>query len=159
MQPQQQQQENFGVVRRPLDIEDYIDIVRRHRGWILGPMFASLVLSVVGAYLWPDTYRSSASLRVQSPVMPENLMQSPVSSTLNDRINSMASGIKSRTVLQTIETEHGPIQVVGSGFRLEHGGGSVDRPPAKLGQHTDEVLGEAGYSAAEIAEMHKQAIV
>ena len=101
MQPQQQQ-ENFGVVRRALDIEDYIDIARRHRGWILGPTFAALVLSVVGAYLWPDTYRSTAALRVMSPVMPENLMQSPVSSTLGDRINSMATSIKSRTVLQTI---------------------------------------------------------
>jgi len=58
-----------------------------------------------------------------------------------------------RTIMQTVETEHGPIKVVGSGFRLEHNGGSVERPPAKLGQHTDEVLGEAGYSAAEIAEM------
>lgn len=98
----QQQQENFGVVRRALDIEDYIDIARRHRSWILGPTFAALVLSVVGAYLWPDTYRSNASLRVQSPVMPDNIMQSPVSSTLNERINSMAASIKSRTVLQTI---------------------------------------------------------
>lgn len=67
--------------------------------------------------------------------------------------------MKHRTVLQTVETEHGPIQVVGSGFRLEHGGGSVDRPPAKLGQHTEEVLGEAGYSAAEIAEMRAGKIV
>ena len=58
-----------------------------------------------------------------------------------------------RTVLQTIETEHGPIKVVGSGFRLEHGGGSVDRPPATLGQHTDEILREAGYSDADIASM------
>jgi crotonobetainyl-CoA:carnitine CoA-transferase CaiB-like acyl-CoA transferase len=67
--------------------------------------------------------------------------------------------MKHRTVLQTVETEHGPIQVVGSGFRLEHGGGSVDRPPAKLGQHTDEVLGEAGYSAAEIDEMRTAKVV
>jgi crotonobetainyl-CoA:carnitine CoA-transferase CaiB-like acyl-CoA transferase len=67
--------------------------------------------------------------------------------------------MKHRTVLQTVETEHGPIKVVGSGFRLEHGGGSVDRPPAKLGQHTDEVLGEAGYSAAEIAEMRTGKVV
>src|SRR5437016_10951583 len=58
-----------------------------------------------------------------------------------------------RTVLQTVETEHGPIKVVGSGFRLEHGGGSVERPPATLGQHTDEGLREAGYSAGDIAEM------
>jgi crotonobetainyl-CoA:carnitine CoA-transferase CaiB-like acyl-CoA transferase len=67
--------------------------------------------------------------------------------------------MKHRTVLQTVETEHGPIQVVGSGFRLEHGGGSVDRPPAKLGQHTDEVLGEAGYSPAEIAELRAAKVV
>jgi crotonobetainyl-CoA:carnitine CoA-transferase CaiB-like acyl-CoA transferase len=67
--------------------------------------------------------------------------------------------MKHRSVLQTVETEYGPITVVGSGFRLEHGGGSVDRPPAKLGQHTDEVLGEAGYSAAEIAAMRSEKIV
>jgi crotonobetainyl-CoA:carnitine CoA-transferase CaiB-like acyl-CoA transferase len=66
---------------------------------------------------------------------------------------------KHRTVLQTVETEHGPIKVVGSGFRLEHGGGSVDRPPATLGQHTDEVLREAGYAPAEIAEMRSAKIV
>jgi crotonobetainyl-CoA:carnitine CoA-transferase CaiB-like acyl-CoA transferase len=64
-----------------------------------------------------------------------------------------------RTVLQTVETEHGPIKVVGSGFRLEHGGGSVERPPATLGEHTDEVLREAGYVDTDIAEMRQQAVV
>jgi len=64
-----------------------------------------------------------------------------------------------RTVLQSVETEHGPIKVVGSGFRLEHGGGSVERGPATLGQHSDEVLGEAGYSPAEIAEMRSEKVV
>ena len=64
-----------------------------------------------------------------------------------------------RTMMQTVETQHGPIKVVGSGFRLEHDGGSVERPPAKLGEHTDEMLGEAGYSAAEIADMRAAKVV
>jgi crotonobetainyl-CoA:carnitine CoA-transferase CaiB-like acyl-CoA transferase len=64
-----------------------------------------------------------------------------------------------RTVLQTVQTEHGPIRVVGSGFRLEHDGGSVERPPARLGQHTDEVLAEAGYTPAEIAEMRSAKVI
>jgi len=67
--------------------------------------------------------------------------------------------LKHRAVLQTVETEHGPITVVGSGFRLEHDGGSVERPPAALGQHTDEVLAEAGYSPAEIVEMRRSKVV
>ena len=61
------------------------------------------------------------------------------------RPSSTSSG--HRTIMQTVETEHGPIKVVGSGFRLEHDGGSVERRPANAGEHTDEVLGEAGYSA------------
>ena len=64
-----------------------------------------------------------------------------------------------RTIMQTVDTEHGPIKVVGSGFRMEHDGGSIERPPAKIGEHTDEVLREAGYSAAEIAEMRTAKVV
>lgn len=64
-----------------------------------------------------------------------------------------------RTIMQTVETEHGPIKVVGSGFRMEHDGGSIERPPATIGQHTDEVLREVGYSAAEIAEMRAAKVI
>ena len=64
-----------------------------------------------------------------------------------------------RTIMQTVETEHGPYKVAGSGFRMEHDGGSIERPPATIGQHTDEVLREAGYSAAEIAEMRAAKVI
>ena len=42
---------------------------------------------------------------------------------------------------------------------MEHDGPSVDRPPATLGQHTDEILREAGYGEGDIAEMRAVKVV
>ena len=47
--------QNFvSVSRRPPDVEDYIDILRRYRSWIVAPTFAGLVIAVVLAYFTPD---------------------------------------------------------------------------------------------------------
>ena len=48
----------ISVPRRELDVEDYIDILRRHRSWILGPVFLGVVAGVVTAFLWPNSYRA-----------------------------------------------------------------------------------------------------
>ncbi len=101
-----QAQETYGIARRQLDLEDYVDLLRRHRGWIFGPLFGMLVITVVGSYLWPDTYESQASLKIVSPTLDPALALSPINSQLSDRINSMASTILSRTVLQTIIQTH-----------------------------------------------------
>src|ERR1051326_7162759 len=66
-----QPQDSLSVTRRSLDIEDYIDVARRHKAWIFGPAFAALVVSVVVAFLWPDTYLSTAVIRVVPPQVPE----------------------------------------------------------------------------------------
>jgi len=80
-------------------MEDYIDILRRHKAWILGPLFASLVIAVVVAFLWPDTYVSRALIRVTPPQIPERLVMTTVNSDMTQRINSMAQQILSRSAL------------------------------------------------------------
>src|SRR5918912_1160509 len=102
-----QVQDSFTVPRRPLDVEDYIDIARRHKGWIFGPLFAALVASVVGAFLWPDTYVSSATIKVIPQVIPENYVQSNVNQLMSDRIASIAQQVISRPNLTSIITTHG----------------------------------------------------
>jgi crotonobetainyl-CoA:carnitine CoA-transferase CaiB-like acyl-CoA transferase len=48
---------------------------------------------------------------------------------------------------------------VGAGFRLAHGSPGIDRPPPTLGEHTDEILAEAGYAPAEIERLRGDAII
>jgi polysaccharide chain length determinant protein (PEP-CTERM system associated) len=94
------------VTRRPLDVEDYIDILRRHKGWIFGPAFAAMVVAVVVAYLWPDTFVSTAVIRVVPPQIPESLVMSNINSELSQRISSMWQTISSRNNLGSIITMH-----------------------------------------------------
>ncbi len=101
------QQEYSSTSRRPLDVEDYIDIVRRHKGWIVGPALAGLVIAVVAAFLWPDAFVSQAAIRVLPPQIPERLVPSNVTMEMSQHINSMASAILSRTQLTNIISTYG----------------------------------------------------
>src|ERR1700693_5820970 len=97
-----QPSENFTVPRRALDVEDFIDILRRHKGWIFGPFLLTLVASVVGVYLWPDSYDSVAVVKIVPQQVPQNMVQSSISNDLADRIQSIATTVLSRNVLTTI---------------------------------------------------------
>lgn len=88
------------VSRRPPDIEDYIDILRRYRSWIIGPTFAGLVIAVVVAFLWPDTFVSTALMRITPQQVPERLVPSNISVQMAERITAMQQEIESRTSLQ-----------------------------------------------------------
>jgi crotonobetainyl-CoA:carnitine CoA-transferase CaiB-like acyl-CoA transferase len=48
-----------------------------------------------------------------------------------------------------------PVTVPLAAFKFAHDGPSIERPPARLGEHTDDVLAAIGYSAAEIAALRK----
>jgi succinoglycan biosynthesis transport protein ExoP len=99
--------EGFSVQRRPLDVEDYIDVVRRHKGWIFGPFLFTLVASVVGVYLYPDTYVSQGVIKIVPQQVPPNMVQPSVNSEMSDRIFAMAQNIESRTVLTSIINNFG----------------------------------------------------
>src|ERR1700688_203322 len=94
--------EGMSIPRRALDVEDYIDIGRRHKGWVFGPFLLSVVASVVGVYLWPDSYTSQAVVKIVPQQVPETMVQSSINQQMYDRINSMEQTILSRTVLTTI---------------------------------------------------------
>ena len=55
-----------------------------------------------------------------------------------------------RDVRQSVDSPHGELSLIGSGFRLAHGGGSIETAPVPPGEHAEEVLAEAGYNEDEI---------
>ncbi len=99
--------DNLTVSRRVPDMEDYVDMLRRQKAWIAGPVFAALVISVVSAFLWPDTFVSTAVVRVVPPQVPEAFVPSNVNMEMSQRINSMAQQILSRSTLTNIINTHG----------------------------------------------------
>ncbi len=67
--------------------------------------------------------------------------------------------IKAREVIQTVDSPYGPLRFMGSGFKLEHGGGRLDTVAPALGAHTDAVLAECGYTADEIGRLRADEVV
>ncbi len=90
------------IPRRAMDFSDYIDVVRRHRGWILGPIFAGVVIGAVAALVLPNTYVSQASLRITPAQISESILPSIVSQQMSDRISQMEQDILSRTSLSEL---------------------------------------------------------
>jgi formyl-CoA transferase len=58
-----------------------------------------------------------------------------------------------------VSQERGATEVLGQPILMSRSKASVKRPPPTLGEHTDEVLADIGYSAADIAKMRKDGAV
>ena len=67
--------------------------------------------------------------------------------------------LQHRDYLQTVDGPDGPITLGTTGFQLANGNAALERSFAQVGEHADEVLGEAGYSEEEILEFHAQGVI
>jgi succinoglycan biosynthesis transport protein ExoP len=90
------------VSRRPPDVEDYIDILRRHRSWVIGPTFAGLVISVVVAFFLPDVFVCSAAMQIRPGAVSNDLMPSAMSGKMAQRLQELSLEILARDNLITL---------------------------------------------------------
>ena len=87
------------ISRRALDLEDYVDVARRHVSWIIGPTFAGIVIATVTAFLLPNTYISTAEMQITPAQISQNIVATTINQQLTERIMQMENEILSRTSL------------------------------------------------------------
>jgi CoA:oxalate CoA-transferase len=68
--------------------------------------------------------------------------------------------VRHRGTLQTVEIEGiGSVPLFGLSARLGKTPGSITSPPPRLGAHTEEVLGDLGYTPEEVADLRARGVV
>ena len=83
------------------------------------------------------------------------------------RVRSLSESLRdpqlaSRGVLhrhEKIDGIEGPVTVPMAAFKFADGGPSIETPPPRLGQHTDEVLAGLGYSKDAIAKLRADGLI
>ncbi len=89
------------------DLSDYIDAFRRRRGTILAVASVIFVLGLAAALLWPPTYQSTATILIEEQEVPQELVQSTVTSYATQRIQTISQRVMTRANLLNIIEKYG----------------------------------------------------
>lgn len=86
-----------------LNLEDYLAILRRRwRPVILLALIVSTV-SAFAAFLWPSTYRSEATILIEEPDVPRELVQSTITGFADQRVQVITQHVMtSRNLLDIV---------------------------------------------------------
>lgn len=88
-----------------LQVMKYLDMVLRRKWLILIPFVVISFATVFYAVSLPPIYRSETTILVEPPQVPENYVQSTVTGSVQDRLNTISQQILSRTRLEGVIKE------------------------------------------------------
>jgi len=149
------------------NLEDFWDIARRRRWWLLLPIFLCWAVVWAGGWLWPSTYESEGLILVQQQRVPEQYVAPNVTLDLEDRVQTMTQQILSRTRLQaTIDRFHlyppkrglsglfqtgDPVEEMRKDIKIE-----LVQSDTKTGNHRGELSGFKIHYSARSPELAQQ---
>jgi succinoglycan biosynthesis transport protein ExoP len=80
-----------------LELAKIRETIARRKPWLILPFWGIVFLIVSVAFLLPDLYRSSATIMIENPQIPQNLVPSTVTSYADQRIQGITQEVTSRT--------------------------------------------------------------
>ncbi|HXH06371.1 MAG TPA: Wzz/FepE/Etk N-terminal domain-containing protein [Vicinamibacterales bacterium] len=84
---------------------EYLAILRRRRRWFLVPFAACVTAGAALAWLWPETYRSSATIAVEAPAVSPDLVAARAALEPAERIRALSQQLRSPAVLERVARE------------------------------------------------------
>lgn len=84
------------------DLKDYLDAFRRRRTLVLAIFMITLSISLLVAFLWPSTYRSTATILIEEQEIPSDMVRSTITTYAWQRIQTISQRVMSRTNLMEI---------------------------------------------------------
>ncbi len=95
------------TVRRQLNLEDWMGILRRRKCQVIIPAILCGAGGLLVSFALPKQYTSHTRVLVEAPVVPDDIVKPVVSDDVNRRLASMQGEILSRTHLQElIQQDH-----------------------------------------------------
>lgn len=82
-----------------MGVRDYITAFHRRRKLILMTSVGLLSVSLLLAFLWPPTYKSTATILIEEQEIPSDLVRSTITSYADQRIETIKQQVMSRTTL------------------------------------------------------------
>lgn len=94
------------VEEQTKDLRDFIDGIRRRRGIITIIFSVVFAISLLAAFLWPPTYRSTATILIEEQAIPPDLVRSTITSYAWERIQTISQRVMTRANLLEIVDKH-----------------------------------------------------
>lgn len=84
---------------RAMSVSDYLRAFHRRRKLILLTSLGLLTVSLLLAFLWPPTYKATATILIEEQEIPSDLVRSTITSYADQRIETIKQQVMSRTTL------------------------------------------------------------
>jgi uncharacterized protein involved in exopolysaccharide biosynthesis len=81
---------------------DYLEALKRRRGTAIKLALAILVLGGLAIFLWPNTYRSTATILIEDPEVPPGLVPTTVTTFASRQVQYINQRVMTRTNLAQI---------------------------------------------------------
>ena len=80
-------------------IADYMEMVKRRKWSLILPTAIVFIISLIAAFVWPPTYRSTSTILIEEQEIPKEFVMTTVTSYAEQRLQSLNQRIMSSTRL------------------------------------------------------------